>query len=156
MLGTLKHQNQESLVTSFLCCETTVKFKFLVCVIKFQLKHPVKCAWSTTYEQIRQNCVNFGPKCSPEIQNVPQPVSLETLYAWGTNSNITQTSFLCQTKVFKFQIHSKIASFDQQKCKIFEEVQTATMFCFILYGWFPDLWWGSGCLWIAGEGWIAN
>ena len=23
-------------------------------------------------EQIRQNSVNFGPKCSPEIENVPQ------------------------------------------------------------------------------------
>ena len=25
-----------------------------------------------TNEQIQQNSVNFGPKCSPEIENVPQ------------------------------------------------------------------------------------
>ena len=81
MLEELKHQNQESLRTSFLCLETTVT-----------LKHPVKCAWSTTNEQIRQNSINFGPKFSWEVQSVPQTMSarlplLETLprasfYTW--------------------------------------------------------------------------
>ena len=34
------------------------------------------CSWlnKSDNEQIRQNSVNFGPKCSPEVQNVPPPM----------------------------------------------------------------------------------
>ena len=39
----------------------TVKVESVIILLKF-----------TTNEQIWQNSVNFGPKCSPEIEKVPQ------------------------------------------------------------------------------------
>ena len=86
MLRTQKNQNQESGNFFLVSWENNWDKIVGLCnkIPTFTLKHSVKCEWSTTNEQIQQNSVHFGPKCSWEVQNVTQTMSarlrlLETL-----------------------------------------------------------------------------
>ena len=66
---------QGSLGTYFFWLETKVEVNMLVLVLKFPTLTLFKVRFFLSDKLTNSTkCVNFGPKCSPEVQNVPPSV----------------------------------------------------------------------------------